>query len=255
MNALTQNHSFSRMLRRIFRSIFFRFARVYNAFHALRARPKVRQTGWAELDEILERSLQNTDISDHLPTLFVESLSLGNGLIVELGIRGGESTFVLERVAKLTRSQLISVDIADCSNVSSAPDWIFVQQDDIAFGQQFKAWCEGRGIEPTIHTLFIDTSHEYEHTLREIKVWFPYLADRSKVFFHDTNGTILYYFRRDGSMGVPDLYAGRDVMDALEKYFGVKFDEKRDFVDYRKGWLIKHHANSNGFTVLERVNA
>ena len=48
-------------------------------------------------------------------TLFTEALSVHPSLIVELGVRGGESTFVFERVAKMCGSQLGSVDIEDCA--------------------------------------------------------------------------------------------------------------------------------------------
>ena len=37
---------------------------------------------------------KKTDISDHLETLFVESLSMEPKLIVELGVGDGESTMV-----------------------------------------------------------------------------------------------------------------------------------------------------------------
>jgi len=62
---------------------------------------------------------KQTDISDHLETLFVESLDIKSRLIVELGVGDGESTYVLERIANLWGANLVSVDIADCQKVSS----------------------------------------------------------------------------------------------------------------------------------------
>src|SRR5262249_44383255 len=90
-----------------------------------------------ELQQIQERIQRDTDISDHLPTLFAESLAAMPKLIVELGVRGGDSTFVLERVARLCRAKLLSVDIEDCSNVSDNPEWMFIQRDDITFAAEF----------------------------------------------------------------------------------------------------------------------
>ncbi len=254
MNEHSISHLLARSLRCALRRLLYRAAQIYNCLHSARRKSRLQPTEWTEFDEVLKRSSQNTDISDHLPILFVESLAIGKGLIVELGARSGESTFVLERVAKLSKSTLVSVDIADCSHVSSSPDWVSIQQDDITSGNQFEQWCEERGLAPVIQVLFIDTSHDYWHTRQEIEVWFPCLADRAKVFFHDTNGNTLYYFRKDGSMGVPGLHSDRGVMTAIEQYFGTRFAEKRNFIDYRKGWLIKHHASSNGFTILERLN-
>lgn len=63
-----------------------------------------------EFQEVVDHCQTWTDISDHLPDLFIESLKHDPGLIAELRVRGGESTFVLERVAKLTDAKLVSVD-------------------------------------------------------------------------------------------------------------------------------------------------
>lgn len=208
-------------------------------------------TGWRELDEIKEHLITRTDISDHLITLFVETMAVRPELIVELGVRTGESTFVFERVARLCGSKLISVDIQDCSTVSSYGDWIFEKSDDIEFAKRFESWCEQRNIKAQIDVLFIDTSHLFEHTVEEIEHWFPFLSDKSKVFFHDTN-LKRTNFRKDGSIVV-----GRDnkrgVMAALEKFFERPFNEKEQFIDWAKGWAIKHYPYCAGLTVLEKL--
>lgn len=204
-----------------------------------------------DLEELKKQSIRRTDISDHLVTLFVESLSAKPKVIVELGVRGGESTFVLERVAKLCNSTLISVDIEDCFGICSYKNWLFVQSDDIEFAKIFEDWCKEREIQPKIDVLFIDTTHIFEHTVQEIENWFPFLADEAKVFSHDTNLKRLF-FRRDGSMGA-GWNNKRGVIRAIEKYFGNAFNEKRDFTEFKKGWRIKHFSNCNGFTILEKA--
>jgi len=202
------------------------------------------------LAQIQERCKLDTDISDHLPTLFAETLTMHPRLIVELGVRGGDSTFVLERAARLCQARLISVDIADCAKVTSWPDWLFVQSDDVAFAKEFPRYCAERGLAPRIDVLFIDTSHLYDHTVQELACWLPFLAEHAKVLFHDTNQRRLGR-RKDGR-----LMAGidnRGVIAALENYFGRSFDAGQDFVDVCKGWLIKHFAYSNGLTILEKL--
>lgn len=210
-------------------------------------------SGFAPFDQVLNRSLIRTDISDHLITLFVEAMEVRPELIVELGVRGGESTYVLERVAEHFASELVSVDIEDCSKVSAYKRWFFVQSDDITFASKFLIWCGEQGINPAVDVLFIDTSHELEHTRREIASWFPFLSDRSKVFFHDTNmGEV--YVRRDGSMEFGcHSHRDRGVVAAIEERLERKIDETRDFIDSTKDWIIKHHASCNGLTVLERI--
>ena len=60
--------------------------------------------------------------------------------------------------------------------------------DDIEFGRSgFTSWCQTNGFEPAIDLLFIDSSHEYEHTAQEIDTWFRFVADDGVVLFHDTN--------------------------------------------------------------------
>src|SRR5215831_13777814 len=163
--------------------------RAYNAAHQFfwpYSRPLADS---AELKEIAARAARRqTDISDHLPTIFCETLAAQPRLIVELGVREGESRFVLEKVAKATGSFLLSVDLDDCAaacNVSASMP--FLKADDVQFAGIFAEWCSQHGIESRIDVLFIDTSHLYGHTVQEIRGWFPHLSSKCKVIFHDTN--------------------------------------------------------------------
>jgi predicted O-methyltransferase YrrM len=224
---------------------------VYNRLLDVGLNSRPPTSALRELNEVQRRSLRRTDISDHLVTLFVRTLEANPRLIVELGVRGGESTFVLERVAALCDAALVSVDIEDCSDISAYARWEFVRMDDVAFGREFAGWCRQKAIEPAIDVLFVDTSHVYEHTRQEIKTWLPLLASKATVFFHDTNLRRVY-FRNDGSMGI-GWDNERGVIKALEEHFGTRFDEKRDFADVRDGWSIEHRARCNGFTILTRL--
>ncbi len=223
---------------------------VYNGLVDLRPRGEPPPAALAELREVQRQARRRTDISDHLVTLFTQALDVKPKLIVELGVRGGESTFVFERVARLCDATLVSVDIRDCAEVCEYGRWHFVRNDDIAFGREFVAWCRERSIEPRIDVLFIDTSHLYEHTRREIETWLPLLSPNGKVFFHDSHLRTVY-FRSDGSMGI-GWDNDRGVMRALEEHFGTRFHETRDFVDVRDGWRIEHRAICNGLTILSR---
>ena len=193
---------------------------------------------------------KKTDISDHLETLFVECLNIESQLIVELGVGDGESTFVLERVANLWGAKLVSVDIEDCQKVSSFKDRFFIKQDDITFAAEFTEWCKRHSIEPVIDILFIDTSHLYEHTVNEIKSWFPFLAGRSKVIFHDTNMSEVF-IRKDNSTG-KGWNNQRGVIQAIEEFLGMKLDEEKDFVLMHDGWLARHFTICNGFLIMDR---
>jgi cephalosporin hydroxylase len=205
------------------------------------------------LIEISQRMVRHpSDISDHLPLLFIEAMLARPELIVELGVRGGESTFVFERAAKHFNAHLVSIDIEDCSGTSDYERWHFIQGDDVQLAHNFADWCRAINISPAIDVLFIDTSHLYEHTVQEINAWFPLLAANAKVIFHDTHMTRLYR-RRNGSMGV-GWENERGVIAAIEEYLGRKVDETRDFVEWHNPWIIRHFAGSNGLTILEKLD-
>lgn len=202
-------------------------------------------------DTILDRSETPTDINDHLERLYAESLPVDPDTIVELGVRGGESTFVFERVARLTDADLVSVDIEECSGTTDYDRWHFIQSDDVEFAARFNNWCADRDIDSNVDVLFVDTSHLYDHTVDEIDEWFPHLSDRAVVFFHDTNLNP-YYRRQDGSIG-RGWDNERGVIRALEDYFDSEFDETKQFVTICHPFVIKHFPYCNGLTVLQKM--
>jgi cephalosporin hydroxylase len=204
----------------------------------------------SSLEAVRHRALKRTDICDHLETLFIECLGIRTGLVVELGSGDGESTCVLERIAKLWDAPLVSVDIEDRAEVGSYRHRWFVKSDDIAFASEFPAWCAAQGLPAKIDILFIDTSHLYDHTRAEIDAWFPYLNSRCKVIFHDTH-LIEIFTRKDGTTG-KGWNNNRGVIRALEDYFETAFDEAKDFVMENKGWLIRHWCNCNGLMIMDR---
>lgn len=225
----------------------------YDFLAGMAAGSKTAFSESAFLAEIRRRSRKRSHLSDHLVTLFTEAVSLQPRLIVELGVGEGESTFVLERVARLCGSTLVSVDKAECPLLSSYAGWIFVQSDDLEFGARFQTWCRKRGLEPSVDILFVDTSHLFEHTVREIERWFPHLAKRARVFFHDTNLKKVC-FRKDGRLAFA-WDNQRGVIAAIEKHFGKSFDETKEFEDAVGDWKIRHYPYCAGLTVLERVDS
>ena len=202
------------------------------------------------LEEIRDRAAAWSDISDHLETIYSESLACSPKLIVELGTRGGESTRCLQAAAEKNAAALISVDLDNCSTVSKYQNWHFIQQDDIVFASMFEDWCTQRGLVPSIDVLLVDTSHEYGHTVKEIESWFPWLSPTCRVMFHDTNMACIYR-RRDGSFG-PGWDNERGVIRAIEEFMGIPISESRPLDISHNGWRVRHDPVCNGFTILER---
>ncbi len=204
-----------------------------------------------ELLEIQRHALERTDISEHLVSLFAESLTLKPRLIVELGVRNGQSTFAFERAARLCKAALVSVDIQPVNFNCAYPSWYFIQEDDVKLASYFIEWCRDHGLPEQIDLLFIDTSHLFEHTCQEIATWFPLLAGHAKAIFHDTNDRLIFR-RSDGSIGIAwDNHRG--VIAAIEQFLGVKYNERCPFSGVQQGWYIRHTPTSCGLTVLERL--
>lgn len=228
-----------------------RLRSIYNFFVDLRKPKPPIATDLPALNAIKRQSLKRTAINEHLETLFVESLTMKPRLIVELGVAKGESARVFAQVARLCGAKMVSVDLTDCSRALDWDEWNFVQKDDVEFAREFEGWCRARRIEPVIDVLFIDTSHYFDHTLAEMRAYFPFLADHAKVFFHDTN-LDNFIFRKDGSMDL-GWDNNRGVIRAIEAYFGKKFNEKEEFIDFVTPWLIRHYPYCCGLTVLEKL--
>jgi cephalosporin hydroxylase len=225
---------------------------IYNNLNKLRSSRPPTQGASPEVQEIVQRAASRyTDISDHLLTLFAEAASVHPRLIVELGVRGGESTFAFERAARLSDAHVLSVDLEDCEVQSSYPKWTFLKQNDVTFASQFPDWCSSHQLSPKIDVLFIDTSHLYQHTVEELRLWIPYLSAKSKMILHDTNMRRVYR-RADRSLGL-GWDNDRGVIRALEETLGTRFNEAEDFVTVSGGWLIRHWAHCNGLTVLEKL--
>jgi cephalosporin hydroxylase len=187
-----------------------------------------------------EYAKKDTDIHEHLLIIFDQAVAVEPKLVVELGTRGGESTRTLAEAAKIFNADFVSVDIDDTSAVCDYPRWRFVKSDDIKFAKKFADFCRANGVSPRIDILFIDTSHKYWQTKREIKHWLPYLSSKGRVLFHDTN--------------LKAWDNNRGVIRAIEKLVGTKFDENHNFELTFKNWRIQHFANCNGLTILSRAD-
>ena len=126
--------------------------------------------------DLRDWALAERDMAPHITTL-TEYASHAHK-IVEFGTRGGVSTWAF--LDGLPESGLMwSVDINECTvppRVSRDPRWTFVLGDDT---------------DPAIHDIlpaladlvFIDTSHEYEHTAAELQIAQAMEPDR--IICHD----------------------------------------------------------------------
>lgn len=118
-----------------------------------------------------------SDIYEHLPT-FVELCELVNAQhVIELGTRTGVSTvaflYALEGKGKLT-----SVDLSERPDIGDHEHWTFIQGDDLD--------SEVVGELDQADIVFIDTSHAYEQTYRELNLYRWFVKPGGVILCHDT---------------------------------------------------------------------
>ena len=133
-------------------------------------------------DDYLNRCAGTSDIVGHLPYLFQRASAPEVGLILELGVRSGESTCAF--LAALEQKQagvLWSVDVHS-PDVPAAwenfDQWVFVRGDDMDSDVQART-------PHLVDILFIDTSHRYRHTLDELTVYGPRVRQGGVILLHD----------------------------------------------------------------------
>lgn len=138
-------------------------------------------------DGYMDRLGKWSDIQEYLPFLFDTAKSYEHVRVLELGSRKGNSTLAFLAAAVIADGHVTSVDI---SPVADDPQgmrpwrktkrWTFIQGDDMDEKVQAQ-------LPPQVDVLFIDTSHEYEHTLAELYAYMRRVSNGGTVLLHDTN--------------------------------------------------------------------
>jgi cephalosporin hydroxylase len=132
-------------------------------------------------------------------------------------------------------------------------NWRFICGPDVDVAVRLRDEIARLGWDDDVDILFIDTTHEYEHTLQELKAYVPFLNSRSKIVLHDSNLGVLYR-RKDGSFGF-GFDNKRGVAHAVETYFNITFDEKRPYLnEVVNSLVIDHTPYSCGLTVISSLN-
>jgi cephalosporin hydroxylase len=122
-----------------------------------------------------------SDICAHLPRLHAEASRQGVK-VIELGVRSGNSTAAFLSAAESHDGHVWSVDLVGASfpaSFNATGRWTFVCGDDL---DPFIVDSLPNGVD----VLFIDTSHHYEHTLAELRLYVPKVAPGGVVLMHDT---------------------------------------------------------------------
>jgi predicted O-methyltransferase YrrM len=122
-----------------------------------------------------------SDIWQHLAILHMITIEYNLKTIVELGTAEGESTVALLTAARQIGGVVHSIDINPCVEAQKtiadsglSDNWVFRQASDLEVN-----W------NTEIDHLFIDTSHKYEHTLKELQKFEPHVRSGGVISMHD----------------------------------------------------------------------
>jgi cephalosporin hydroxylase len=107
------------------------------------------------------------------PQVFVELGTCGGGAARNVAMVNPDVLVISIDVNKLPQVSLIE---RDCKNFR------FVCGDSVGLAETIGKENTGK-----IGVMFIDTIHEYQHTMNEFNAWRPYLADGAVVCFDDLN--------------------------------------------------------------------
>ena len=119
-----------------------------------------------------------SDIYLHLPRMVDLVLSLNAQHVVELGTRTGVSTTAWLYALAQTGGRLTSVDLDERPPIGEHDAWTFIQGDDM--DRDLFASIDAADV------VFIDTSHLYTHTVRELDLWRHKVRPGGVICLHDT---------------------------------------------------------------------
>ena len=138
-------------------------------------------------DGFVDRLSRWSDIQEYLPFLYEQARSRPGCRVLELGARRGNSTLAFLAGCAESGGHVWSCDIDDVRRFPDGigpfgglPGWTFVHGDDMDPSVQSLLPAQA-------DLLFLDTSHEYEHTLAELRAYMPRVAPGGIALFHDTN--------------------------------------------------------------------
>jgi len=200
-------------------------------------------------------ALDASDISSHLSLLYFLVHLSKPGVIVELGTRDGQSTRALRMAADELGIRGVSVDLSPApdSTFETGKNWTHLQEDDIVLANKLKDSDYRMKLLGTnsIDFLFLDTSHEYLHTKRELDSYWPLISDGGLLILHDSNLSSARKVDVDGR-----TYRGwdnaRGVSRAVEDFFNLSLNEKSLYSQKFSTLTLLNLPWNNGLLLIQK---
>ena len=102
-----------------------------------------------------------------------------NPNILELGVQKGNSTKMFLNICEKNNGNLTSIDIDDCSNVTSNSRWTFIHSSDVNFKYVDKF------LKKKFDVLFVDSLHEPNHVKNVFYHYFQFLNHNALIIIDD----------------------------------------------------------------------
>jgi cephalosporin hydroxylase len=160
-------------------------------------------------DAFRDRLSRGSDIQEYLPFLREQAASRPGCTVLELGTRRGNSTLAFLAGAEAAGGHVWSCDITPADRDPEGmgpwrndPRWTFTCGSDMDPAVQAQ-------LPAKVDVLFTDTSHYYEHTLAELRVFMPRVSRWGGIaLFHDTN--LMYWPGHQWDRDVSPVWAALD---------------------------------------------
>jgi len=168
--------------------------------------------------------------------LFPHIHQIKEPIILELGVQKGRSTKKFLELCNKNDGQLFSVDLDDCSGVSTDKRWKFFQSRDDNFG-----FIKSQ-IPNKIDVLFIDTLHEANHVKKLFYEYYPLLNSDGYIFIDDISH-LPYLKNKDRN----NFYCEINNKETFETILSIYSENYKNFE-------LNFSFFSSGLAIIKKLN-
>jgi|SRR3990167_284340 len=137
-----------------------------------------------DLDFVWKLALRDTDIKEHLMTIYSLAVVSKAKTILEIG--SGQSTFALTAAANENKGQFYSIDLTPASSSLR----LFPEGGGVLDKEERYHPIESDSLDVIWHLpidfFFLDSGHTYDLTLAELKKYTPFVKKGGWIVCHDT---------------------------------------------------------------------
>ena len=177
---------------------------------------------------------------NHIDLMIDFVSNIDDPIILEFGVERGSSTRKFIDFAEKKGAKIFSVDIDDCSKVSSSKSWKFLQSDDLKVDNVIQNFEEIKKVG--VDLIYIDSYHEDKHVQKLISLYFKFVKKGGAIFIDDIDS---YPFRQKKNVWNSIVY---DLtIDAIKEFYynNINNCSMKIFYDKNENGLAMIHKKSD----------